>query len=97
MEYTRDKLQLLEDWRIIMNNKNNEIELLKSILETKRELVVANKNFEVAEEELIDYYSYQIKASKAKLDYLIKQVKQKGIAVDMINNLQIGIEQTKAI
>ena len=80
-----------------MDNKENEIELLKSILATKRELVIANKNFESAEEELVDYYSYQIKASKAKLDYLIKQVKTKGIAVDMINNLQIGLEETKAI
>ncbi len=80
-----------------MNKKNNEIELLKSILDTKRELTIANKNFETAEDELIDYYSYQIKASKSKLDYLIKQVKQKGLAVDMINNLQIGLEQTEAI
>ena len=92
MEYTTYK-----DWRMIMDNKENEIELLKSILATKRELVIANKNFESAEEELVDYYSYQIKASKAKLDYLIKQVKTKGIAVDMINNLQIGLEETKAI
>lgn len=80
-----------------MDNKENEIELLKSILATKRELVIANKNFESAEEELVDYYAYQIKASKAKLDYLIKQVKAKGIEVDMINNLQIGLEETRAI
>ena len=80
-----------------MNKKDNELELLKSILDTKMELIVANRNFESAEEELIDYYSYQIKASKAKLDYLIKQVKQKGIEVDMINNLEIGLEQIKAI
>lgn len=84
---------------IYKKNKDiqNEIELLKSITETKRELFIANKNFEVAEEDLIDYYSYQIKANKAKLDYLIKEVKQRGIAVDMINNLQIGLDQTKAI
>lgn len=75
----------------------NEVELLKSILETKRDLSTANKNFELAEEGLVDYYSYQIKASKAKLDYLIKQVKQKEISVDMINNLKLNIEQTKAI
>ena len=80
-----------------MVSKENEIELLKSILATKRELVVANRNFESAEEELVDYYSYQIKASKAKLNYLIKQVKTKGIVVDMINNLRIGIEEIKAI
>ena len=80
-----------------MENKENEIELLKSIVTTKRELAIANKNFELAEKELVDYYSYQIKASKAKLDYLIKQVKTKGISVDMINNLKIGLEEIKAI
>ncbi len=80
-----------------MDNKESEIELLKSIIKTKRELFIANKNFESAEDELVDYYSYQIKASKAKLDYLIKQVKTKGIEVDMINNLKIGLEETRAI
>jgi len=80
-----------------MESKENEIELLKCILATKKELAIANKNFESAEGELVDYYSYQIKASKAKLNYLIKQVKTKGIVVDMINNLQIGIEGTKVI
>ena len=80
-----------------MVNKENELELLKTILATKRELVIANKNFESAESELIDYYSYQIKASKAKLDYLIRIVKQKGISVDMINNLKLGLEETKVI
>lgn len=84
-------------YRIKEEKLKNEIELLKSILDTKRELVIADRNFECAEEELVDYYSYQIKASKAKLDYLIKQVKSKGIEVDMINNLQIGLEQTEAI
>ncbi len=84
-------------YRIKEEKVKSEIELLRSILDTKRELVIADRNFECAEEELVDYYSYQIKASKAKLDYLIKQVKSKGIEVDMINNLQIGLEQTEAI
>ena len=80
-----------------MNKKNNEIELLRCIIIAKRELEVANKNFESAEVDLIDYYSYQIKASKAKLNYLIKQVKEKGIKIDMIKNLNINLEETKAI
>ncbi len=84
-------------YRIKEEKIKNEIELLKSVLETKRELSIANQNFEIAEAELIDYYSYQIKASKAKLDYLIKQVKSKGIQIDMINNLQIDIEKTTAV
>ena len=80
-----------------MKKKNNEEELLKSIIATKRELLLANKNFESAEKDLVDYYSYQIKASKAKLDYLIKQVKTKGLVVDMINNLKLVIEDIKVI
>lgn len=63
-----------------------EIELIKSIIKTREELKSDNKNFEYAKEELIDYYTYQIKANQAKLDYLIKLAKLKGIEVDMINN-----------
>jgi hypothetical protein len=77
--------------------KGKEYELIKSIIETKSELNIANKNFETAEAELIDYYSYQIKAHKAKLDYLIKEVKRKGIILDSVNELKIRLYQTKAI
>ena len=42
-----------------------DLDLIKCVIKTKRDLENATKNFEVAEEELIDYYSYQIKASKA--------------------------------
>lgn len=80
-----------------MKNNQKETELLKSIIATKQELAVANKNFEGAEDDLIDYYSYQIKANKAKLNYLIKQVKQKNLTLDMISNLRIGLTQTKVI
>lgn len=63
-----------------------EIELIKTIIKTREELKSDNKNFEYAKEELIDYYTYQIKANQAKLNYLIKLAKLKGIEVDMINN-----------
>ena len=78
-------------------DKNTELELIQSILQTSKELDLSNKNFESAEAELIDYYSYQIKANKAKLDYLIKEVKQKGIVLDMINKLEISLYEFKAI
>lgn len=39
-------------------------------------------------EGLVDYYTYQIKANQAKLDYLIKVAKHKGIVVDMINDIK---------
>ena len=80
-----------------MKSIKQETELIKSIMKAKQELLVANKNFEGAEDELIDYYSYQIKASKAKLNYLIKQVKQKKLKLDVVNNLKMDIERTKVI
>ena len=75
-----------------MLRKNKiDVELVDSILKTKAELNIASKNFEQAEGELIDYYLYQIKAHKAKLDYLIKEVKKKGFSLDMINELKLRI------
>ena len=79
------------------NKEQKEIELIKCIRDTKRRLNTDNKNFETAEAELIDYYAYQIKAEKAKLDYLIKEVKNIGIRVDVINNIEILLEETRAI
>ena len=57
-------------------------ELLLSISNTKNDLKQAHLNFEFAEPGLIEYYSYNIKAYQAKLDYLIKIAKSKGITVD---------------
>ena len=71
--------------------------IINSIKEAKKNLDIAHRNFEFADKDLIDYYSYQIKASKAKLDYLIRRVKEKGIALDMVNNLEIDMEQVRAI
>lgn len=79
------------------NEGKKDIELLKSIQDAKRKLNTANKNFEIAEAELIDYYAYQIKAEKAKLDYLIKEVKNVGVRADIIKNIEILLEETKAI
>ena len=70
-----------------------EIELIKTIIKTREELKSNNKNFEYAEDELVDYYTYQIKANQAKLDYLIKLAKIKGIEVDIINNKKYSFEE----
>ena len=66
-----------------------EIELIHMIIKTREELKIANKNFEYAKDDLVDYYVYQIKANQAKLDYLIKLAKTKGITVDMINEKKL--------
>ena len=68
--------------------KEREIELMQNIIETKEKLQNARKNFEYAEDGMIDYYIYQIKANQAKLNYLIKLAKTKGITVDMIGEMK---------
>lgn len=68
-----------------------EKELIRMIIKTREELKAANKNFEYAQDELVDYYTYQIKANQAKLDYLIKLAKTKGIEVDMIGDMQFTL------
>ena len=65
------------------------LELIVSIIKTKNELDSAQKNFEFAEDGLIDYYSYQIKANQSKLDYLMKKAQKRGIVLDMINEIYI--------
>lgn len=65
------------------------IELIKSIIKTKTDLENANKNYEFAEGELIDYYLYQIKANQSKINYLLKKAKHDGIIIDMIKQIEI--------
>ena len=57
-------------------------ELLINIIETREKLKKAHCNFDFAEGDLVDYYSYEIKANQAKLDYLIKLAKKKGVVMD---------------
>ena len=70
------------------SDKEKEIELMKTIIETKEKLKIARSNFEYAEDELIDYYTYQIKAHQAKLDYLIKVAKRKGLILSRVDELR---------
>lgn len=71
-----------------LDEREKEIELIKNIIMTKNEIKNANKNFEYAQDELVDYYIYQIKANQAKLNYLIRLAKIKGITVDMVNDIK---------
>ena len=73
------------------DEQEKDIEILVSIAKTKRKLDQARKNFEFAEGELIDYYSYNIKANQSKLDYLIKLAKAKGLIMNP--SLQINVDQ----
>lgn len=69
-------------------------DLIKSIIKTREDLENANKNFEFAEGELIDYYLYQIKATQSKYNYLIRKAKQTGLLVTMIDEMKIkGLDE----
>lgn len=65
--------------RMLRENENKKRELLINLVKTKEELQNSHTNFEYAESDMIDYYSYMIKAERAKLDYFIKEAKQNKI------------------
>lgn len=75
------------------SEEEKETELILSIIKTKKELDEACKNFEYAEEDLIDYYTYQIKANRSKFDYLVKQAKNQGLALDVIKQIEIKLNK----
>lgn len=77
--------------------EEKRLELMQTIIETKEKLKLAISNFEYAEEEMIDYYTYQIKAHQAKLDYLIKIAKRKGFSLNKINELKTKLSRKNNI
>ena len=74
-------------------DEERKIDLIKNIIKTKTELRIANKNFEYAEDEMIDYYSYQIKAIQAKLNYLIKIAKKQEIVLNVIEEAEKRLDK----
>lgn len=76
---------------------NLNLDLISSIFRTQRELINATKNYEFAEGDLIDYYSYQIKATKSKLDYLLKSAKNKGIIMDRIKQIEFKANENSQV
>lgn len=76
---------------------NLNLDLISSIFRTQRELINATKNYEFAEGDLIDYYSYQIKATKSKLDYLLKSAKNKGIVMDRIKQIEFKANENSQV
>ena len=56
-------------------------ELLDTIKFVKKNLGNMYNNLQYADSDLIDYYTYQIKAEEAKYNYLIKQAKKKKLNI----------------
>lgn len=63
--------------------------LLYHMLYTMKAIDAARKNYEFAEEELVDYYLYEIKANQSKLNYLIKKMKKNGIELERIQKIEL--------
>ena len=80
-----------------MEEREREIELIKNIIKKRKELKNVDKNFEYAQDDLVDYYIYEMKANQAKLNYLIKMAKMKGITVDMINDIKYRLSSDEEV
>lgn len=59
-----------------LQEEEKKKELLRGVNETKNSLRNMYHNMQFAESDLIDYYTYQIKAEEAKYNYLLKQIKK---------------------
>lgn len=71
------KENFVKETKIVdQSQKDKEEELLKSIKNSKNNLLNMYNNLNLAEGDLVDYYIYRIKAEEAKYDYLIKKMKQ---------------------
>ena len=68
-------------------DEDKKAELIISLINAKKDLNLANKNFETAEEGLVDYYTYQIKANKSKVDCLVNKARAKGLSLNMIEEI----------
>lgn len=86
--------EYVKDSKIIeKSEEEKKIELMVSIMKSKKEMDEACKNFEYAEDDLIDYYTYQIKANRSKFNYLLKQAKKMQIQLDIIEKLEINTNE----
>lgn len=67
-------------------DKEKRLELIISVMKTRNDLDNARKNYEFAEDSLIDYYLYEIKANQSKLDYLLNTAKEMGVELDLASS-----------
>lgn len=85
MSYEYIKETIIKD----KTESEKKLELIISIIKTRKDLENANNNYEFAEGNLIDYFLYEIKANQAKLDYLLGKAKEVGVELDMFNSRTI--------
>jgi len=64
-----------------LNERQKNADLLKNIKVVKETLNNMYNNLQFADSDLIDYFTYQIKAEESKYNYLIKQAKKKNLNI----------------
>lgn len=76
------------------NKKSGDIEfdevteLISMIKDTKNAWNTSILNYEyMTDQELIDYYTYQIKAHQLRFNYLLRKAKEKGITAKLYDGL----------
>lgn len=60
--------------------EEKKMELFFELEKAKMDLDTAMENFNNASMELVDYYSYRIKAAESKYDYLLKLSKDMNVS-----------------
>lgn len=63
--------------------EEKEYELIENIKFVKNTLNNMYRNLQFADGDLIDYFTYQIKAEEAKYNYLIKKAKNKNLTFEL--------------
>ena len=75
--------EFIKESKIIDKNEEEKDEELKeTIKDVNNNLMNMYKNLQFANSDLIDYYTYQIKAEEAKYSYLIKLAKKRNLNIN---------------
>ena len=78
------KSEYIKEFKLIdKDEEEKNRELLKSINLVKNNIQNMYNNMQFAESDLIDYFTFQIKAEQAKYDFLIRKAKKIDLKVDI--------------
>ena len=70
--------EFVKEFQIIDRSElENDFDLLENINLVQKNLANIYNNMQFADSDLIDYYTYQLKAEESKYNYLIKQIKKR--------------------
>lgn len=85
---------------INLNENQADMEIIRSILKSQKELELAHRNFDYAEDDLIDYYAFKIKSEQSKIDYLLKKAKNKKLVMSSVaikeENKKLKLEEIES-